>query len=55
MSGPVTVRALLAAATDLLIEAQNRLDGDPDLECDDPLEDDDPDHEHDGQEHEEGV
>jgi hypothetical protein len=46
---PVSVNGLLAAATELLIEAQDRLDGDPDLENYHPdLEDSDLDSEHDG-------
>ncbi len=49
MIAPVTVKGLIAAATELLIEAQDRLDGDPDLENDDP------DSEHDGREYDDGV
>jgi hypothetical protein len=61
MTAPVSVKGLLAAATELLIEAQDRLDGDPDMECsdpaedDDPKEDDDPDSEHDGCEMDDGI
>ena len=56
MTAPVTVKGLLAAATEFLIEAQDRLDGDPDLENYDPdLEDDDPDSEHDGREPDDGI
>jgi hypothetical protein len=67
MTAPVSVKGLLAAATELLIEAQDRLDGDPDMECsdpaenddpaedDDPKEHDDPDSEHDGREIDDGI
>ena len=55
MSARVGVKRLLAAATELLIEAQDRLDGDPDLECADPAEDDNPDSEHDGREEDDGY
>jgi hypothetical protein len=67
MTAKIGVKQLLAAATELLIEAQDRLDGDPDLECADPAEDsdpaedddvaedDDPDSEHDGIEFEDGY
>lgn len=56
MTDCVGVKRLLAAATELLIEAQDRLDGDPDVECDDPAEDDDPGGcEHDGREIDDGY
>ena len=47
---PVSVKGLLAAATELLIEAQDRLDGDPDLENDDPCG-----CEHDGRDPDDGA